>query len=83
MKRKITLIALAFLSLLFVSGWISYGQKARPPKASSLQLWEYKIVQVDSEAKLNELGAQGWELVGFEGIEQGSNIRNCVLKRIR
>ena len=83
MKRRCVPTILAVLSLLCVLGWSGHGQKAQPSRASNLQTWEYKIAQVDGEARLNELGAQGWELVGFEGIEPGSHFKNCVLKRAR
>jgi hypothetical protein len=41
-----------------------------------MQKWEYKIVSRDiSEAELNNLGDQGWELIGFD------TIYNAYLKR--
>ena len=53
------LAAVAFISL---SGWAGYGQKQSPPRAA----WEYKIVNESDKVSLNELGAQGWELVTVE-----------------
>jgi hypothetical protein len=52
------LMAIVFLSLF---GWSMRGQ------GSSKTVWEYKYVKVGdnnlAEKQLNELGAQGWELV--------------------
>lgn len=60
MKSKLNwilvLIVVAVFGLLTVSG---YAQRQR----SSRTLWEYKITQPLAEKELNELGAQGWELV--------------------
>jgi hypothetical protein len=63
MKRGVYL-TLAFVILLCVAGWTGYGQghnSARPA-------WEYKTVWAAQQGfrdpeSLNELGAQGWELV--------------------
>ena len=54
MNKKTLLIALA-LVVLFASAWTFQ------PKP---QQWEYKFVYNAPEKKANELGAQGWELVG-------------------
>jgi hypothetical protein len=58
MRSKILLLSL--FSLLFVGAWT-----LRPIATT----WEYKVVslKVDSkiEAKLNEFGSQGWELVSY------------------
>lgn len=54
------LMALVILSLI---GWTVYGQKqATPAKVT----WEYKVVSETEKISLNELGAQGWELVTVE-----------------
>jgi lipopolysaccharide export system protein LptC len=66
MKAKLnwTAIVLA-LSLLFFAGWTARGQKqsastaAAPPRVT----WEYKVVSESDKITLNEMGAQGWELV--------------------
>jgi len=82
-KNKSALVAFTILFLCLL-GWNSYGQKTRMPDVTPKPTaWEYKVVQVDSEEKFNTLGAQGWELVAFEGIEQGSYFRNCVFKRAK
>lgn len=44
-----------------------------------MQKWEYKFVWLDGgreEAQLNQLGAEGWELVAVD------NTRLCYLKRL-
>jgi hypothetical protein len=46
--------------------------------------WEYKTVSVsnmEADAKLNELSADGWSFVAFSRNEGGSNQSTFVLKR--
>ena len=47
--------------------------------------WEYKTVTLSNwpaaDAQLNELGAEGWGVVGFSRNEGGSNTSTFVLKR--
>jgi hypothetical protein len=47
--------------------------------------WEYKTVTLSNwpaaDAQLNELGAEGWVVVGFSRNEGGSNTSTFVLKR--
>ena len=67
MKRKGLLIALAVAALCCAVGWT-----VRAQRQSKVQ-WEYEIHYLQYEARpaiptgyekrLNELGAQGWELV--------------------
>lgn len=52
------------------------------------QRWEYQIVYMATEAQLNELGANGWELVTECGMMPESpgfnaNFRALVFKRPR
>ena len=58
-------------SLLLLIGWASRGQEKTPQKAT----WEYKLVTgggvspvtaARTEKMLNDLGAQGWELVSAQ-----------------
>jgi hypothetical protein len=60
MKSKpylfLMLAAIAFTGLC---GWVGHGQKQTPPRT----VWEYKIVSESDKLSLNDLGAQGWELV--------------------
>jgi hypothetical protein len=64
MKAKINLpvilIAVVVLSLI---GWTVYGQK---PQSQPKVTWEYKVVSESDKLPLNDLGAQGWELVTVE-----------------
>ena len=66
MKAKLnrTAIVLA-LCLLFFVGWTARGQKqgAAPAAAPPRVTWEYKVVSESDKVSLNEMGAQGWELV--------------------
>jgi hypothetical protein len=60
MKRTINWPALLLMfCVLILAGWTGYGQKQGPPKT----VWEYKIVSESDKLSLNDLGAQGWELV--------------------
>lgn len=58
--KKTTGILLVLVALLSAFGWSGYAQK-RPPKTA----WEYKALRNQdlSDQTLNDLGAQGWELV--------------------
>jgi hypothetical protein len=59
MKRKLLIIAVLVASMLVLVGWQSGGQRRVQ--------WEYKIVVVTdkdlTEADLNALGQEGWELI--------------------
>ena len=51
-----------------------------------IEHWEYKTVTLNNnwptpDAKLNELGEEGWVVVGFSRNEGGSNNSTFVLKR--
>jgi hypothetical protein len=60
-KKNLSFILMAFVVLSFI-GWTVYGQKPVPPKVT----WEYKVVSETDKISLNDLGAQGWELVTVE-----------------
>jgi hypothetical protein len=79
--KRLVLAAVAAALLLCAVGWTSYAQRGRVRRTA----WEYKTVSfsnpyVDKESlnTLNELGAQGWELVG---VSEVGGIPNCFLKR--
>lgn len=59
---------LAAMAFICLGGWAGYGQK----QGSSRAAWEYKIVNESDKVSLNELGAQGWELVtvGMGGAQE-------------
>ena len=63
MRQTLYLIAAAVM-IISVIAWNGYSQKSKAPRTS----WEYMVIpdpQSDESArKLNELGVQGWELVG-------------------
>lgn len=63
MKLRPNLAFLFVLAVLCVFGWTVLGQRQ---SATAIQ-WEYAVKHTDSAEKapanLNELGAQGWELV--------------------
>ena len=65
-KRSGLLIALAVAALCCVVGWTGYAQRAGAARVA----WEYRVVSLNDDAKLtsklNELGSDGWELIGFE-----------------
>jgi hypothetical protein len=87
MKTKLWLIVIVAALFFGVVGWTSYGQKQRTQQTT----WEYKVVYVPgvrsmSEQAMNSLGAQGWELVTFQAINnEGVTIGagNYFFKRAR
>jgi hypothetical protein len=89
MKTKIWLIAVVMVALFGLVGWTSYGQ--RQPQRAPQTTWEYKVLYVPgirnmSERMMNDLGAQGWELVTFQAINnEGGTIGagNYFFKRAR
>lgn len=63
MKAKLTWpVVLLAAIVLSLAAWTVYGQKQSAPKVT----WEYKVVSETDKVSLNELGAQGWELVTVE-----------------
>ena len=42
--------------------------------ATTRQTWEYVMEDVSRQERLNELGAEGWELAGNLGIQPSSHI---------
>ncbi|HEX3559178.1 MAG TPA: DUF4177 domain-containing protein [Pyrinomonadaceae bacterium] len=72
MQAKRFLLAVVVAALLLCAvGWTGYAQRAKTKRTA----WEYKVVSfsnqsVDRESlnTLNELGAQGWELVGVSEV---------------
>jgi hypothetical protein len=81
MRHGLFLIVGAALIVGLIA-WSSYSQKGKVTKAS----WEYMVIRDPSDdgTKLNELGAQGWELVAVSDsvFNQGNNTSTrFVLKR--
>jgi hypothetical protein len=62
-SRMLAILAAVALSILMVL--TVYGQRQSEPRVQ----WEYRVVSLKDDAPiinhLNELGAEGWELVGF------------------
>ncbi|HSB11211.1 MAG TPA: hypothetical protein VLM38_17110 [Blastocatellia bacterium] len=62
MKPKLSLVALLLICFVFaLPNQVGHGQSS--PRIE----WEYKIsfdANANNEKRLNELGTQGWELVG-------------------
>jgi len=63
MKPRLFVVALLLICFIFaLPNLIGHGQST--PRI----VWEYKIIfdgNANNEKKLNELGAQGWELAGI------------------
>lgn len=72
MKISVSLL-LAIVALFCLIGWSGYGQR----QSSSKMVWEYKILYLndgqDNVRTLNELGAQGWELVTINDVNSALN----------
>jgi len=69
MKSRATIVLLGgILMLLFAIGWTTYSQKSSyaGPK------WEYKYGENLSDEEINQMGASGWEMVGFS-IDSSTN----------
>ena len=70
MKTRIRLVAVVAVVLFGLFGWTGYGQRQRQPPPTT---WEYKVLYVPgvrnmSEKLMNEHGAQGWELVTYQAL---------------
>ena len=92
MKTKLRLMAVVMIVLFGLVGWTGYGQRQQPPPQRVAQTkWEYKVLYVPgirnmSEQLMNEHGAQGWELVTYQAINnEGGTIGagNYFFKRAR
>lgn len=65
--RKKVFLTIAMAALLLVTGWTAHQQKP----AFARQLWEYKSIAGSGDAFLNQMGAQGWELVAVYNNGEG------------
>lgn len=56
------------LCVSILAGWTVLAQKQndKQPSAPPKVVWEYKVVSETEKIPLNDLGAQGWELVTVE-----------------
>lgn len=87
MKSKSLWLLIAMFAIIVVfAGWTVYAQRSG---SSTIQktIWEYKVVYKHmSEQELNQLGAQGWELVQYDpGVRGGdaSTLESFLFKRIK
>ncbi len=82
MDRKNLTIILLTAAVLLLGGWTGLGQKQKP--ADSNIVWEYTVTGLGTsylgDKELNQLGAQGWELVAISNSDRGYNF---YLKRIK
>jgi Domain of unknown function (DUF4177) len=85
MRQRLILILAALLIIGTIS-WRGYSQRANMSRTS----WEYLMVGYvntdETQRKLNELGAQGWEVVAVSDkvLDQGNQTStHFVLKRAR
>ena len=90
MKTNFRFVAIAAVVLFGLIGLTGYGQRQQPQRAVQTN-WEYKVLYVPgvrsmSEDVMNKLGAQGWELVTYQAINnEGGTIGagNYFFKRAR
>ena len=88
MKKKVWLPCIAALVLFGLVGWTGFGQRSQ---SALLIKWEYKVMYLPgarnlSEEALNKMGAQGWELITFQAVNnEGGTIGagNYFFKRAR
>lgn len=76
--RKTLLITLALVAVLFLAGW-TFQTRVH---------WEYKVVNSNKGTppkELNDLGAEGWELIAVRNPIFGGNSLNAeyIFKRVR
>jgi hypothetical protein len=77
MRSKINwIVVLIAIGVLIVAGLTVNGQKPSAPKTT----WEYKVVSETDKISLNDLGAQGWELVT---VEMGGAQEVYYFKRVK
>lgn len=62
-KRNQFVFVFSLLLLFSFIGWTAAGQKK---DSTNRQAWEYKRTVPVSEETLNQLGAEGWELVATQ-----------------
>lgn len=78
MKLKATLLLIVTFGLCLLGTWTVFGQKRQN------QRWEYKFVEYErgprTQAAINNLAAEGWELVTVEGVVD-SDLYMYFLKR--
>ena len=67
-SRNLPLAIIIALVLLCAVSWSSYAQRSKTRKPA----WEYKVTTFSNlygnEKSLNEIGAQGWELVEISDL---------------
>ena len=73
MKPRLFIGALLLICFIFaLPNQVGHGQST--DKSTARIVWEYKIIfdgNANNEKKLNELGAQGWELAGIRVTVDG------------
>jgi hypothetical protein len=69
-------MVLISLGILVIVGFAVYGQKQSAPRV----VWEYKVVSETDKIPLNDMGAQGWELVT---VEMGGAQEVYYFKRVK
>ena len=74
MKPKAYWLLIATIAVLSLVGWASYAKKQNPTTAGRVT-WEYKTLHGSRalrDDQLNDMGAQGWELIAFDDGERGN-----------
>lgn len=82
MRTKLSLAIVVVAALLSLAVWSNHGKAA----SEKVTTYEYQVISSSATApdsqQLNNLGAQGWELVGVTATENSGQII-LYLKRTR
>ncbi len=77
MKSKSNWVVVVIaMGVLMIAALTVHGQKQSTPRV----MWEYKVVSETDKISLNEMGAQGWELVT---VEMGGAQEVYYFKRVK